>query len=118
VTDTAEAWLLTWLPGQATDLHDHGGSAGAFVVVRGRLTEHTVVPVGDEPGVVDLRATRLPGGALRAFGRNHVHRIVNESAEPAVSVHVYGPALRSMTRYTLDARRLTVESVSKAGEDW
>jgi hypothetical protein len=25
-----EAWLLTWLPGQGTDWHDHGGSAGAF----------------------------------------------------------------------------------------
>ena len=30
-----EAWLLTWVPGQGTDWHDHGGSAGAFVTVRG-----------------------------------------------------------------------------------
>jgi Cysteine dioxygenase type I len=22
----AEVWLLTWLPGQGTDLHDHGGT--------------------------------------------------------------------------------------------
>ena len=36
-----EAWLLTWLPGQGTEWHDHGGSAGAFVVVRGELTERT-----------------------------------------------------------------------------
>ena len=36
-----EAWLLTWVPGQGTDWHDHGGSAGAFVVVRGELTERT-----------------------------------------------------------------------------
>ena len=27
-----EVWLLTWLPGQSTDLHAHGGSAGAFHV--------------------------------------------------------------------------------------
>jgi hypothetical protein len=26
-----EAWLLTWLPGQGTAWHDHGGSAGAFI---------------------------------------------------------------------------------------
>ena len=25
---TFEAWLLTWVPGQGTDWHDHGGSAG------------------------------------------------------------------------------------------
>ena len=30
-----EAWLLTWLPGQGTLWHDHGGSGGAFVVLRG-----------------------------------------------------------------------------------
>ena len=33
LTPEHEAWLLTWLPGQGTDWHDHGGSAGAFVVV-------------------------------------------------------------------------------------
>ena len=33
-----EAWLLTWVPGQGTDWHDHGGSAGAFLTVRGTLT--------------------------------------------------------------------------------
>ena len=25
----AQVWLLSWLPGQGTALHDHGGSAGA-----------------------------------------------------------------------------------------
>ena len=25
-----EAWLLTWVPGQGTDWHDDGGSAGDF----------------------------------------------------------------------------------------
>jgi len=44
--DTFEAWLLTWLPGQSTGLHDHGGSSGAFVVVKGVLTETTVSPDG------------------------------------------------------------------------
>src|SRR4051812_19245604 len=41
--DDLEVWALTWLPGQGTDLHDHGGSAGAIVVRTGELTEHTVV---------------------------------------------------------------------------
>jgi hypothetical protein len=34
-----EVWLLGWLPGQYTDLHDHGPATGAFTVVSGRLTE-------------------------------------------------------------------------------
>jgi hypothetical protein len=37
--DRADVWLLSWLPGHATELHDHGPSAAAFSVVRGRLVE-------------------------------------------------------------------------------
>ena len=62
ITDDHEAWLLSWLPGQSTDLHDHGGSAGAFAVVSGTLTEYSV-----QSG--RLLDTSLPSGAVRASGR-------------------------------------------------
>lgn len=65
-----EVWLLTWLPGQGTDLHDHGGCAGAFLVVSGALTEETV-----HQG--RLRPVTHPAGAGRRFGRRHVHRVTN-----------------------------------------
>ena len=32
LTDDHEVWLLSWLPGQSTGFHDHGGAAGAFAV--------------------------------------------------------------------------------------
>jgi mannose-6-phosphate isomerase-like protein (cupin superfamily) len=111
-----EAWLLTWLPGQSTDLHDHGGSAGAFVVVSGVLTEHVVRP--DQAGRVVPREVTLPAGAARAFGARHVHRIVNTGHLPAVSLHVYAPALRRMTRYTIDDGFLSVAVVEQAGVNW
>jgi hypothetical protein len=107
-----EAWLLTWLPGQATDLHDHGGSAGAFLVVSGALTEQVV---RRDVGLVDAV---LVEGQVRSFGRRHVHRIVNSGTTPAVSVHLYAPALREMTRYRLDDGVLRVAAVEKAGVDW
>jgi hypothetical protein len=106
-----EVWLLTWLPGQHTDLHDHGGSAGAFLVAAGTLTEETVV--GGE-----LRPRTLDTGAGRRFGARHVHRVRNQGDRPAVSVHVYRPALRSMTRYLLDGGRLRVAEVAEAGVAW
>lgn len=106
-----EAWLLTWLPGQHTDLHDHGGSAGAFVVIAGTLTEHTVA--GGR-----LRESRLPAGSHRRFGARHVHQVSNAGTEPAISLHVYGPALRSMTRYQLSGGRLRVAEVERAGVAW
>lgn len=112
-TDEAEIWLLTWLPGQGTDLHDHGGSAGAFVVVRGQLTEH--VPAGTGP---DLAAIAHDPGGGRAFGAHHIHRISNDAPLPAVSVHVHSPALTRMTRYRLDGDGLRVAAVDRAGAQW
>ena len=31
--DSHEVWVISWLPGQATGFHDHGGSAGAFAPI-------------------------------------------------------------------------------------
>lgn len=106
-----EVWLLTWLPGQGTDLHDHGGSAGAFTVVSGELVEQTVR--GGE-----LVSSAYGPGEGHRFGAHFVHRIVNASDRPAVTVHAYGPALTAMTRYRLHDGRLSVESVTSAGNDW
>jgi Cysteine dioxygenase type I len=106
-----EVWLLTWLPGQGTDLHDHGPSAGAFVIVSGELSEESFED--GRPG-----SRHLPTGAGREFSREHVHRIVNAGDRPAVSVHVYGPALSTMTRYQVVGRRITAVGIDRAGVQW
>jgi hypothetical protein len=183
VAEDHEVWLLTWLPGQGTDLHDHGGSWGAFVVIAGTLTEETVTagtlteqtvtartlteetvtagalteqtvtrrqPLGGTPTARQLalrhggRAAireRIPGrtrtteddveggavrvvsrelgeGAGRRFGPWHIHRVTNRSNRPATSIHVYGPALTTMTRYRLTAGRLEIRTVEAAGVQW
>jgi hypothetical protein len=117
-----EVWLLTWLPGQGTGLHDHGGSAGAFQVVAGTLTED-VVAGPDDPGgpagpPVRITARELGEGAGRRFGSRHIHRITNRASRPAISIHVYGPALTSMTRYRVGARGLEVTALERAGVQW
>ena len=126
-----EVWLLTWLPGQGTDLHDHGGSAGAFQVLSGSLIEDTVT-TGNGPGGSDtangpgrsenpparITARELGEGAGRRFGARHIHRITNRSTRPAISIHVYGPALTTMTRYRIGADGLNVVTVEKAGVQW
>jgi hypothetical protein len=109
-----EVWLLTWLPGQGTDLHDHGGSAGAFQVLSGSLTEDTVIP--GNPARITAR--ELGEGAGRRFGTRHIHRITNRSSRPSISIHVYGPALTTMTRYRIGADGLDVVTVETAGVQW
>ena len=111
-----EVWLLTWLPGQGTDLHDHGGSAGAFYVYSGTLTEDTVATGPD--GAPRITARELGEGAGRRFGTRHIHRITNRSTRPAISIHAYGPALTTMTRYRIGAAGLDVVTVERAGAQW
>jgi quercetin dioxygenase-like cupin family protein len=80
-----EVWLLSWVPGQGTGLHDHGGSSGVLTVLEGTLTEHT------------RRGTRALGtGAQRVFAPGSAHEIVNDTLEPAISLHVYYPGLTGM----------------------
>jgi predicted metal-dependent enzyme (double-stranded beta helix superfamily) len=115
---TFEAWLLTWVPGQGTDWHDHGGSAGAFVTLRGTLTEeHATVSPFAQPRIVP-GARELSTGTLRAFGTKHIHRVTNHTLEPAVSLHVYSPALVEMNAYVDDGRELKLTKSQLVGVDW
>ena len=57
-------------------------------------------------------------GAGRRFGSRHIHRIANRSVRPAISIHVYAPALTTMTRYRVSGARLEVAEVEKAGVQW
>ena len=115
---TFEAWLLTWVPGQGTDWHDHGGSAGAFITVRGTLTEQqaTVSPVG--PPRIVPQPRELSAGTLRAFGTKHIHRVSNNALEPAASLHVYSPALIEMNQYEADGLFLHLIHSQLVGVNW
>ncbi|GAA4886890.1 cysteine dioxygenase family protein [Saccharopolyspora cebuensis] len=93
--DGWEAWLLSWLPGQRTDLHDHGSATGAFTVISGTLTETVVRSAGEALHV-------LRPGQSRVFGPDHVHRVRNDGPDPAVSLHVYRPERPRTTRYGHD----------------
>ncbi len=87
-----DVWLLSWLQDQTTELHDHGGSSGAFTVVSGALRE--VRPVGPR-----LTATRLETGTVQTVAPGVVHDVGNPWQARAVSIHAYSPPLSSMTFY-------------------
>jgi rhodanese-related sulfurtransferase/predicted metal-dependent enzyme (double-stranded beta helix superfamily) len=106
-TDDHEVWAITWLPGQATGYHDHGGSAGAFAVVCGTLEERRA---GE-------RSQAVATGQTRAFGPHDVHDVRNASATPALSIHAYSPPLSLMHRYALDEGRLVPCGTVFEGDD-
>jgi quercetin dioxygenase-like cupin family protein len=82
-----EVWLLSWLPGQGSGAHDHGRSSAVMTVLQGELTE---LGAGRGP-----RA--LTAGNQRVIAPGYVHEVVNDTLEPAVSLHVYFPGLTQMT---------------------
>jgi hypothetical protein len=89
-----EVWLICWDIGQDTLLHDHGGSSGAFTVVRGSLVEDFGAVRGKR-----LRTRRHSAGDSVGFGPDYLHNLVNVGTEPTVSVHAYSPPLSSMNFY-------------------
>jgi predicted metal-dependent enzyme (double-stranded beta helix superfamily) len=106
-----EVWLLSWLPGQGTGFHDHGGSSGAFTVAQGTLQEWTAP--GGRPNPV---AATMAQGAVQTFGPWYVHHVINASAQPAVSVHAYSPPLESMRwfEFSPDGQiRVTMETAGR-----
>jgi predicted metal-dependent enzyme (double-stranded beta helix superfamily) len=115
-TDAVEVWLLSWLPGQESQLHDHGGAAGAFTVIYGALDE-TVVE-STSPGAGYVREHLWTRGAIRSFGSRHIHRVGNDGTTPAVSLHAYRPSLTSMQRFVRGGQGLTPVSTERAGTDW
>lgn len=115
-TERYEVWLLSWLPGQGTDLHDHGPASGAFAIAAGTLTERVVALKPDRPPVDITRTLAL--GDCRAFGPRYVHQVTNTGTVAAVSVHVYTPALTVMNRYRLEPQGLRHLSTEHAGVNW
>jgi hypothetical protein len=95
-----DIWLISWLPSQGTQLHDHGGSAGAFTVISGELTE-TVHLNGELHDYVHRAGTSV------GFSPAYVHDVRNLSGQPAISVHAYSRPLTSMNYYDLDDGVLT-----------
>ncbi len=108
-----EIWLISWLPGQGTGFHDHGGSAGAFGVVWGALEEHQA---GTPTHPHAVRATQVSAGRVRSFGAEHIHDVRNMSEAVAVSVHAYSPPLNEMTRYDLTESGLVVLDTESAAQ--
>jgi quercetin dioxygenase-like cupin family protein len=93
LTGGVELWLLSWLPGQGTEPHDHGGAAGSFTVLKGRLTEDYRYPGGP------IRTMRRDLGDAVGFSGGRAHQVRNVGDSPAASVHAYSPPLLPTREY-------------------
>jgi predicted metal-dependent enzyme (double-stranded beta helix superfamily) len=107
-TPDFDAWLIAWPSGGKVELHDHGNSAGAVSVISGALVE--AVPYRDDTGLLTLVRHELRAGATLGFSARHVHDVTNESDAHALSLHIYSPALTSMTFYGVAGHQLVARA--------
>ena len=109
--DHVDVWVITWTSGNDTGFHDHDVSRGAVTVVEGEIIEERLV-VGGPP-----RRLHHVAGDTFDFDASHVHRMHQDSAAPAVSIHAYSPPLWRMGTYTVEPDgTLRRESISYAEE--
>jgi predicted metal-dependent enzyme (double-stranded beta helix superfamily) len=96
IDDELEVWLICWMAGQDTGLHDHGDSRGALAVVQGAVHEerylHRTLAHELEYAV----------GETLTFAPAVVHRVRHSGEEPAVTVHAYSPPLGGSNAYAID----------------
>jgi quercetin dioxygenase-like cupin family protein len=98
-----EVWLLSWVPGQGSGLHDHGRSSAVLTVLEGGLTERT-----------ERRHRSLTPGRQHVFAPGYVHEVVNNTLAPAVSLHIYFPALTEMTMHTAGVSQAGCQGIPPA----
>ncbi|HEY5245090.1 MAG TPA: cysteine dioxygenase family protein [Acidimicrobiales bacterium] len=103
LTDDVEVWVIHWPAGGSLQLHDHGGSSGAFWVVGGTLEERYLT---DDRSLAHRRIGAASGAG---FGARYVHDVRNGGTAPATSVHAYSPPMPGMTFYRTSPTGLVAE---------
>lgn len=83
-------FAFAWAPGAATGIHDHHCSC-CFGVVEGHMTELRFRTVDDDRVAIAARMQRDAGhvACMIPTGPN-IHQMRNETAEHAITVHIYG----------------------------
>ena len=110
-------YASTWQPGFRLPLHMHPEGHELIYVVEGELLETS----GRLDADGGLREQRLTTGTALAFGRGHVHWVVNPAPKLATSLHVYSPPLTTMDFYETEPdstfRRLRTELADPRPEE-
>jgi hypothetical protein len=111
-----DVWLICWLNQQETGFHDHDLSSGAVWVCDGELAEDKLLL---EDGLI--RHVSIPRGEGTGFDFDaaHIHCMRHPGGGPAVSLHLYSPALWRMGHYSVDDEgNFRRASITYADEMW
>ena len=88
--DRMSVWALVWSPGSHTPIHDHHCSC-CFGILTGSIREISfksrggtcAIKIGETNRQAGYIASMIPTGP-------NIHQMINDGAEDAISLHIYG----------------------------
>lgn len=86
-TENLEIILMGWLPGQGTELHNHGSSDAITFVLNGEMACTTHYPDGSKVRSV------LKKGEVELVPVGVSHEVKNNSNKNLLTLHIYSPPL-------------------------
>ncbi len=102
-----EVMVATWTAGISCAPHDHGGSVGAVLVLRG-CGQHSLFRIRD--GGLELASQHVvTGGEILNVSSELVHAMVDRDSQgPLMTLHLYTTAIDDMVVYDVPGRRTLV----------
>ena len=96
--EDVNAWVICWSANQDTGFHDHEDSAGAILVIEGRVREQRLRP----DATPDARV--IDPGTTCFVPPRAIHRVRHAGSMPGVTIHAYSPPLRRTGAYRIGPR--------------
>ena len=102
-----EVWLLSWLPGQVSPIHDHGGAVTVSTVLSGAVFEERFERTAG-PLVRPTWAALREIGAIDPIDPVAIHRV--RPVGSAVTLHLYLPACADGQIYRAEGEAVGVNA--------
>ena len=109
--ENVEVWVLTWMSFHDTGFHDHGSSSGGVACVAGEVCEERMALGG-----AHVRR-RVGVGGTFSFDASVIHRVHNDGAAPAVTIHCYSPPLDVLGSYVVTADGVLLRETITADQE-
>ena len=98
-TPFLELIAITWLPGQASAIHNHAESTCGVRVLTGDAAETLFAKVGDDEAIRIGTTVMKTGKVFGGESPDNIHIIANDGVIPLHTIHLYSPPLAQMRTF-------------------
>jgi cysteine dioxygenase len=83
-----EVFIICWKPRQFSPIHDHSENGCILKIIKGELTEY----IYNREPLKLIELNNLTKNSIGYIDNNQsIHKMINESTENCVSLHIYSP---------------------------